>query len=92
VVNIYIGKQKVVWILKLRENDWEAAASALTDQWIVGEDRQTISKPQTKVNIPAPYLHILVEVGEPKPLLVFCFCLPPHRKCQFQPLLLPASC
>jgi hypothetical protein len=29
VVNIYIGKQKVVWILKLRENGWEAAASAL---------------------------------------------------------------
>jgi hypothetical protein len=29
-VCIYIGKQKVVWILKLRENGWEAAASALT--------------------------------------------------------------
>jgi hypothetical protein len=28
VVNFYIGKQKVVWILKLRENGWEAAASA----------------------------------------------------------------
>jgi hypothetical protein len=25
-----IRKQKVVWILKLRENGWEAAASALT--------------------------------------------------------------
>jgi hypothetical protein len=30
VVNFYIGKQKVVWILKLRENGWEAAASALS--------------------------------------------------------------
>jgi hypothetical protein len=30
VVNICIGKQKVVWILKLRENGWEAAASALS--------------------------------------------------------------
>jgi hypothetical protein len=29
VVNFYIGKQKVVWILKLRENGWEAVASAL---------------------------------------------------------------
>jgi hypothetical protein len=29
VVHIYIGKQKVVWILKLRKNGWEAAASAL---------------------------------------------------------------
>jgi hypothetical protein len=29
VVCIYIGKQKVVWILKLKENGWEAAASAL---------------------------------------------------------------
>jgi hypothetical protein len=29
VVNIYIGKQKVVWILKLRENGWEAAASTV---------------------------------------------------------------
>jgi hypothetical protein len=28
-MNIYIGKQKVVWIFKLRENGWEAAASAL---------------------------------------------------------------
>jgi hypothetical protein len=26
---ICIGKQKVVWILKLRENGWEATASAL---------------------------------------------------------------
>ena len=26
---ICIGKQKVVWIPKLRENGWEAAASAL---------------------------------------------------------------
>jgi hypothetical protein len=31
VVFICIGKQKVVWILKLRENGWEAAASALTE-------------------------------------------------------------
>jgi hypothetical protein len=30
VVYICIGKQKVVWIPKLRENGWEAAASALT--------------------------------------------------------------
>jgi hypothetical protein len=30
VVYIYIGKQKVVWIPKLRENGWEAAASALS--------------------------------------------------------------
>jgi hypothetical protein len=29
VVYFCIGKQKVVWILKLRENGWEAAASAL---------------------------------------------------------------
>jgi hypothetical protein len=29
VVYICIGKQKVVWIPKLRENGWEAAASAL---------------------------------------------------------------
>jgi hypothetical protein len=29
VVNFSIGKQKVIWILKLRENGWEAAASAL---------------------------------------------------------------
>jgi hypothetical protein len=32
VVNFYIGKQKVVWILKLRENGWEAAASTLIGQ------------------------------------------------------------
>jgi hypothetical protein len=30
-VYFYIGKQKVVWILKLRKNGWEAAASALSD-------------------------------------------------------------
>jgi hypothetical protein len=30
VVCIYIGKQKVVRILKLRENGWKVAASALT--------------------------------------------------------------
>jgi hypothetical protein len=30
VVYICIGKQKVVRILKLRENGWEAAASALS--------------------------------------------------------------
>jgi hypothetical protein len=28
VVNFYIGKQKVVWILKLKENGWEAAAAS----------------------------------------------------------------
>jgi hypothetical protein len=32
VVYIYIGKQKVVWILKLRKNGWEAAASALINK------------------------------------------------------------
>jgi hypothetical protein len=32
VVYIYIGKQKVVWILKLRENGWEAAVSALREE------------------------------------------------------------
>jgi hypothetical protein len=30
VVNFCIGKQKEVWILKLRKNGWEAAASALS--------------------------------------------------------------
>jgi hypothetical protein len=30
VVYFCIGKQKVVWILKLRENGWEAAVSALS--------------------------------------------------------------
>jgi hypothetical protein len=35
VVNFYIGKQKVVWILKLRENGWEAAASALSSLCLV---------------------------------------------------------
>jgi hypothetical protein len=30
VVYFCIGKQKVVWILKLRENGWEAASSALS--------------------------------------------------------------
>jgi hypothetical protein len=34
VVNFYIGKQKVVWILKLRENGWETAASALRDKGV----------------------------------------------------------
>jgi hypothetical protein len=29
VVYFCIGKQKVVWIPKLKENGWEAAASAL---------------------------------------------------------------
>jgi hypothetical protein len=30
VVYICIGKKKVVWILKLRENGWEVAASAFS--------------------------------------------------------------
>ena len=29
MVYICIGKQKVIWIPKLRENGWEAAASAI---------------------------------------------------------------
>jgi hypothetical protein len=30
MVYICIGKQKVVWILKLKENGWEATVSALS--------------------------------------------------------------
>ena len=30
MVCICIGKQKVVWIFKLRENSWKAATSALS--------------------------------------------------------------
>jgi hypothetical protein len=43
VVYICIEKQKVVWIPKLRENGWEAAASALS--YLVATRIATIFSP-----------------------------------------------
>jgi hypothetical protein len=44
VVNICIGKQKVVWILKLRENGWEAATSALRAHGLIRPKKKNLPK------------------------------------------------
>jgi hypothetical protein len=68
VVYFCIGKQKVVWILKLRENGWEAAASALTSVNPPGPPPANTGSAQPILKIVKPKLRPFSEDGFTRPL------------------------